>query len=256
MEAPSGAKAAGEGDAMGEDDRNGGGARMGWKRWGAAAVAAWGLFWAGMAFGEGGVFPLTSGARWHYEGTAQWTEEGAEEPKVAPLSWDMEALEVFSSSGSTVAVMRGMISETSGYTPGQEPGYAVLVERKNKVELFPQADELEARTLAKSLAENPSTGADGDLLVVLPLAKDKSWGSDEPRDDTMYQWYVEEERSDGPSIPGTSPSGKAFVVVYRTNPDTTTMELVPGVGITRWSYEHHGTVSAVDLALTSFVGGK
>lgn len=220
-----------------------------------AVVVWWGL-WAGMAFGGEGMFPLEKGTLWRYAGTVQWTEEGGTEPKTAPISWDMEILDALTIPGGTAVVVRGMVSETSGYMPDQEPGYSVLVETKSRVELFPQPSELEARTFAKSLAVEPGPFPEGDLLLELPLAKDKAWGSEGPRDDHMYQWFVEEERENSTPASGAPSSGRLFLVAYRTNPDTTTMELAPGVGITRWTYEHHGTVSATDLRLVALERGK
>jgi hypothetical protein len=37
--------------------------------------------------------------------------------------------------------------------------------------------------------------------------------------------------------------------IYRTNPDHVIVDFVPKLGVVRYVYEHHGTVSSVDVKL-------
>ena len=37
--------------------------------------------------------------------------------------------------------------------------------------------------------------------------------------------------------------------IYRTNPDHIIVDFVPRLGVVRYIYEHHGTVSSVDVKL-------
>jgi hypothetical protein len=49
-------------------------------------------------------------------------------------------------------------------------------------------------------------------------------------------------------------SGKVnqYQLVYRTLPDHQIIEFAPNIGITRYTYVHHGTVSETDLKLIEF----
>ena len=79
--------------------------------------------------------------------------------------------------------------------------------------------------------------------------------SDIQRDDRMYEWVVDDEqRIRLPHVAGIS--GKKvftrYTLMYRTNPDHQIVEFLPSIGITRYIYQHHGTVSEVDVRLIDF----
>ncbi len=65
-----------------------------------------------------------------------------------------------------------------------------------------------------------------------------------PRADLSYFWYCAD------AAPG--PDRKVvYHLVHNTNPDVTDVWFVPGVGITRYRYNHRGTPLVVELTLTS-----
>lgn len=48
---------------------------------------------------------------------------------------------------------------------------------------------------------------------------------------------------------GGKSASKGWELVYRSAPDHAIVRIVPGVGITSYVYEHHGTVASVDVHL-------
>ena len=74
------------------------------------------------------------------------------------------------------------------------------------------------------------------------------------RDDGNYYWRVIGKSAFDPSaIKGLRITGPfdQYTLSYRTQPDETLMDIVPGIGITRYRYTHHGTSEELDLRLTS-----
>ena len=55
-----------------------------------------------------------------------------------------------------------------------------------------------------------------------------------------------------------APPGKlvAHTLEFRTNPDTPTVRIVPGLGIVSYEYRHHGTPGDCTLTLSEFRPGK
>ena len=47
-----------------------------------------------------------------------------------------------------------------------------------------------------------------------------------------------------------------FLLSFRTRPDHTIIEFVPGIGITRYVYVHHGTVAEADVKLIEYYPGE
>jgi len=52
----------------------------------------------------------------------------------------------------------------------------------------------------------------------------------------------------------TAGNRTAYEIEYRTNPDDTEFEFVPGVGITSYEYHHHGSIAETELHLVEFRG--
>ena len=71
------------------------------------------------------------------------------------------------------------------------------------------------------------------------------------RSDQMYCWVLDSfSKRSLRRIEGLKPgSYTVYSVIYRTNPDHTIIDLVPGVGVTGYEYSHHGTVDDIDLSL-------
>ena len=80
------------------------------------------------------------------------------------------------------------------------------------------------------------------LRYGFPLKVGLKWDeeSDFKRNDNMYCWYVEKIENVTVSA-GTFKD--CFKIVYDTCPDTTTEWYYPGVGIVKYEYRHHGTIT-------------
>ena len=83
---------------------------------------------------------------------------------------------------------------------------------------------------------------DDGLRYGFPLKVGLKWGegSDFKRNDNMYCWYVE-RMEDITVQAGTFKD--CFKIIYNTCPDTTIEWYYPGVGIVKYEYRHHGTIT-------------
>jgi hypothetical protein len=139
-------------------------------------------------------------------------------------------------------VISGLPTDLAWYQPGKPPGYSVLVETASGVFETSAGSKLEAEDLAKKAVGGAQVG---EQLLRLPVRAGDCLDSDNiGRTDGMYCWFVQGRVKDT--------NGPAWDLIYRTNPDTATVRIVPGVGVTRYSYEHHGTVASADARLIGF----
>jgi len=72
------------------------------------------------------------------------------------------------------------------------------------------------------------------------------------RDDGNYFWRIGEKSAYEPSaIKGLKLMGPfdRFTLKYKTLADETMMDVVPGIGIVRYRYSHHGTPAELDVKL-------
>ncbi|MDP2938710.1 MAG: hypothetical protein Q8O13_01315 [Candidatus Omnitrophota bacterium] len=79
------------------------------------------------------------------------------------------------------------------------------------------------------------------LRYGFPLKVGLKWDEFDPkRNDNMYCWYVEKMED------VTVPAGvfkDCFKIVYDTCPDTETEWYYPSIGIVKYEYHHHGTIT-------------
>ena len=127
----------------------------------------------------------------------------------------------------------------------------------NSVYRFRADNEQSARGKARQML-TALERSDLALLLVLPLAQGKEWGDDSKREDHWYRWYVEDGRPRRWWVKGfaTAHPLPTWRIAYRTCPEHEVMEIAEGLGITRYIYEHHGTVASADVRLISFTRGS
>ncbi len=85
---------------------------------------------------------------------------------------------------------------------------------------------------------------------VFPLYAGQRFAEDDYiREDGLYQWIVRKGKSG--KVPGKL-SRNIFVLRYKSVPDEEEVNFIPGIGISRQKYRHHGFVTEWDLRLVSY----
>jgi len=198
-------------------------------------------------------FPLAEGTTWIYNGTVKWTE-AEDKIKKRRITWEMEVAKRLRNGPFEIAVMKGHPGDLCWYEPGKGPSSYLIVWRDNKyyeIRIYNDFDKLTSDEAYLSTKTDFNT-----LFLVVPLKKDMEFANDPniQRDDRMYAWVVEDEQRGNLShVAGVLKRRfTKYTLMYRTNPDHQIVEFVPSVGITHYIYQHHGTVSEVDVRLTAF----
>jgi hypothetical protein len=197
--------------------------------------------------------PLAAGSTWTYRAEVAWAV-GADSTAHRSLSWTTTVLAAQSNDSAVAATVEGWPSDLAWWEPGRAPTLSVLYCIRGRVyHLHPTAGT--AGALLTALLEGRQRPTTDDLILDLPLHTGKLFGR-EPgeRDDTFYAWFVEAAEPVPPSLRGLRPDlgDSLYSVVYRTNPDYTAVGFVPGLGVARYVYSHHGTTAEADARLVSY----
>ena len=197
------------------------------------------------------VFAFPKGAEWTYQGDVKWDDEGKVRQKT--LTWKMQVVDKIERSDGIVGyVMKGHPLDLAFYTEGKEPSETLYIARANQVYQITLISD-EPINRVKNESDALADMLTDELLVLdFPLAPGKKFGPARP--DEMYVWVVTDARPTTLSgIEGITPTqATEYTLEFKTMPDCQTVYFVPTIGITRFTYVHHGTVSEVDVKLIEY----
>jgi len=214
------------------------------------------------------VFPLSRGSYWIYKGTAKWTKPtsistGENKVMEKTLIWKMEVIETINREHLTTAVLKGHPVDLVCYEEGKSRGDYLII-RVGPGKFYLLSDERGEKALKRLRDKKDLLGGLLDRgcepFLDLPLTPGKVFGETDwiTRQDRRYCWVVEgEHQIQLKHTKGISPSRKMrqHRLTYQTLPDHTVIDFVPGVGITRYTYVHHGTIMETDLRLVEYYAG-
>jgi hypothetical protein len=208
-------------------------------------------------------FPLSKGNYWLYKGTVRWTKPNTKEVREKTFVWKMEVVRTLQREYVYGAVVRGFPGDLTWYEEGRAPSDCLIlrVGSGNYYHLTGERMESALKRFAREGDLGEGMVLDADQFLDLPLRTGKIFGEVRQitRQDRSYCWVVEGEDSiELKGVKGvTSPSPRTqYSLIYKTRPDHTRIEFVPGIGITSYRYVHHGTVSEVDLKLSEYHQGN
>jgi hypothetical protein len=202
-------------------------------------------------------FPFTVGTYWVYKGTVRWDDPEEEKPGSAEVTWKMTVQRVIRKRGVIAAVVIGFPADLDWSAGTTEPKpWLILETNKHQVYYLNLGPDFD---LAKLNADDQLFDkflVVDNLLFEWPLKQDAKYCDEEAkkRDDGMYCWVVAQSKKKKlDSVKGAPTEEQTiFQMEYRTLPDDTTMEVVPGVGLLSYRYHHHGTVADTELQLAEF----
>ncbi len=190
-------------------------------------------------------FPLAKGNQWTYAATIQYHDDDIDSMITKQTNWLMEVVDVIPHGNANAVIVKGFPTDLVWYEGKADRGNYLLLVDSNKVYLsnLPPDDSLNLRIKdPNDQLTDIKTGT--NLIFDFPLVKGKTWGADPEmpqRTDSMYAWVVQ----------NTASSTQAAGIKYNTNPDHSIFEFQPGVGITGYQFEHHGTVMKLNMKLIS-----
>jgi hypothetical protein len=225
----------------------------------AAAVASPGR--ASQTANPAAAFPLSPGTYWVYQGVVRWNPAKAPVAQERMVQWKMTVERVIRRNDLVAAVVSGFPAQLNGSQGDRKPAPALIVEQAGAkyyrigAEAFPQA-------LAR--LQDPNDSLDGlvtddQIFLALPLARGKKFcnASGMIRTDQYYCWVTgKPEPADIRGVKGAPPGAHtAFPIQFLSGSENTMFDFVPGIGITRYTYQRHGTTADTELELVEFHPG-
>jgi hypothetical protein len=202
-------------------------------------------------------FPMTPGTYWVYKGTVRWYDFETDKPVSGDVTWKMTIERVIRKPGVVAAVVIGFPADLDWSAGTTEPKpWLILEDEKHHLFYENLGPDFDLSKFNNGDHVFDKFMVDETFFFQWPLHKGAKFCDDEAkkRDDEMYCWIVTEAtRKKLPSVTGAPPDDQPiFQFTYRSLPDDTTMELVPGIGLLSYEYHHHGSVADTELQLVEF----
>lgn len=202
-------------------------------------------------------FPMEKGTYWIYEGTVKWSESQNEVSviKTRKLRWKMEVVESSHKGDVRAALMKGHPGDLAWYEEGTQPGDYLLVRNGNRF-FFLHAED--AKDGYRDLVNSGKLPGERNIFFAWPLKRGRHFCDPEQHEspDGSYCWSVNDIQSvQLRKMPVKPHAYRQYELALRTRPDHEIDYLVSGIGITKWIYSHHGSVSDVDVHLVEFHRG-
>lgn len=203
-------------------------------------------------------FPFHPGTYWVYKGTVTWHDDVNDKPGSAEVTWKMTVQRVIRKQQVVAAVVSGFPADLdwSGGTTEPKP-WLIVEDADHHVYYENLGPDYDLSKLNGDEHVFDKFLVDDNLFFQWPLHDGAKFCGDEAskkREDGMYCWVVARSvRRKLDAVKGPSAEEQqVFQMQYRTLPDDTTIELVPGIGVVSYEYHHHGTTADTELHLVEF----
>ncbi len=193
------------------------------------------------------LIPLQKGNFWKYSGSYNG------KPVVFRITVDY----VVKQGGMLFAVLKGFPSDILAGQDWEASDWGLLVvgDGQYYYKLTGARIDSVKNSLSDTEGIKASLVSDKDLFIEALYDTSQIFGeaAQITRADGNYFWKVTEKHAFEPSsIRGLKIHGPfdRFTLIYQTIADEITMDIVPGIGLVRYRYSHHGTPGELDLRLT------
>ena len=207
--------------------------------------------------------PLETGTMWVYEGPVSWGPDGSDSVTERVMTWEMAVTETIERQHVFAAVIKGYPLDLAFYEEGETQPGTYLIIRLGTDLYYLLVEERVPETLNRLRDDDDiltDLVYDSECILDLPLESGKIFGEtfQLARQDGMYFWNVTgEDAIVLKDIEGTVPESQVsqYGLAFLTLSDDLRVEFVPGLGFTRYVYNHHGSTAELDLRLVAYHPG-
>ena len=204
------------------------------------------------------VIPFVTGTVWTYQALLKWTDT-SNTLRRSEVRWTSTVTDAFDHGDVAGALLQGGVEDLFSWSGAPRPGsYEVL---RVGTRYFELSDVSKTTFAALKAAGRKALPADLDQHVWFdaPLTRGRVLRPRDmgPRDDTNYGWWIESvgpARLDVPAL--RDPARQAFRLTYDTLASELHETVVPGIGVTAFTYVHHGTLAEAYAHLIAYRRGR
>ncbi|HYW53417.1 MAG TPA: hypothetical protein VE826_05580 [Dongiaceae bacterium] len=203
------------------------------------------------------VIPFVAGTAWTYQALLKWTDP-PNTLRRSEVRWTSIVIDAFDHGDVAGALLQGGVWDLAWWSRDQRPGIYEALRVGTRYYLLRDVSRSAFAAVKTAGRSALPANLDQHVWFDVPLTKGRVLRPRDMgrRDDTNYGWWIE---SAGPArleVPGLRGAArKAFRLSYDTLASEQHDTIVPGVGITAFTYVHNGTLAEAYAHLIAFRRG-
>lgn len=202
------------------------------------------------------VFPMSKGTTWVYSARVRWDDGKTNGGAAKSLRWTSTVIDSYAKDDVAAALLHGGPWDLAWYAPQDtKPDDYLVIRAADAYFLVPDNAAARFAELKNETGAEVSKRFANDIWFRVPIKADDTYcAPGQESTAPMYCWAVDEVTTTRSlRIAGfTGKSATEYSLAFRTNPDSTSVRLVPGVGVVAYEYEHHGTISEAAVKLVEY----
>lgn len=201
--------------------------------------------------------PLAPGTTWTYRADVAWAASSGDSIGRRTIPWTTTVSAVRASDSAVVATVEGWSTDLAWWTPEHAPSTSVLYCAGGRIFLLHPGPGTTAE-LVDALLDGTRRPIEQELAFRFPMRTGDLYGRDAAeRGDNMYAWLVESAAPPSDSVRNltTGVADSVYTIVYRSLPDHSRIDFVPGLGVVHYVYQHNGTTATTEAWLVAFRPG-
>ena len=204
------------------------------------------------------VLPFVTGTVWTYQALLKWTDP-PNTLRRSEVRWSSTVIDAFDHGDVAGALLQGGVWDLAWWSRDPRSGSYEVLRVGTRYYLLGDVSKTAFGAVKAAGREALPADLDQHGWFDAPLTKGRVLRPRDmgPRDDTNYGWWIESARPATLDVPGLrDPARQTFRLTYGTLASEQHVMVVPGIGITAFTYVHHGTLAEAYAHLSAYRRGR
>ena len=204
------------------------------------------------------VIPFVTGTVWTYQALLKWTDP-PNTLRRSDVRWTSTVIDAFDHGGVAGALLQGGVWDLAWWSRDARPGSYEVLRVGTRYYLLRDVSKTAFAAVKSAGRKALPADLDQHMWFDVPLTKDRVLRPPDmgPRDDTSYGWWIDSAEPARLDVSGLrNRTRRTFRLAYVTLASEHYVTVVPGIGITAFTYVHHGTLAEAYAHLIAYRRGR
>jgi len=207
---------------------------------------------------DAAVIPFVIGTAWTYQALLKWTDP-PNTLRRSEVRWTSTVIDAFDHGDVAGALLQGGVWDLAWWSSDARPGSYEVLRVGTRYYLLRDVSKTAFAAVKSGGRKALPADLDQHVWFDVPLTKDRVLRPRDMgrRDDTSYGWWIDSVDPARLDVAGLRDrTRRAYRLAYVTLASEHYVTVVPGIGVTAFTYVHHGTLAEAYAHLIAYRRGR